>query len=194
MDTAPKAGERTLDEVKKEVLRRAGQHSPFEGVRKVDVEKIVGGLTSLDKDHWAERWSAVGLEYEGKADALAKQGGAGKEIADTYMLAFNYCSLGRYPAATTPGKKEAYRHSLRMFHKAARYFDPPLRGRRVFLRRTEAHRISPGSRRAWRSRPWSCTGAAWTCGRRTASTRTRSCTGSVSRPSPWTCPAWASIR
>ena len=74
MDTAPKAGERTLDEVKKEVLRRAGQHSPFEGVRKDDVEKIVGGLTSLDKDHWAERWSAVGLEYEGKADALAKQG------------------------------------------------------------------------------------------------------------------------
>ncbi|HZM43957.1 MAG TPA: alpha/beta fold hydrolase [Burkholderiales bacterium] len=126
MDTPPKAGERTLDEVKKEVLRRAGQHSPFEGVRKIDVEKIVGGLTSLDKDHWAERWSAVGLDYEGKADALAKQGGAGKDIADIYMLAFNYCSLGRYPAATTPGKKEAYRHSLRIFRKAAKYFDPPL--------------------------------------------------------------------
>src|SRR5262249_46984640 len=126
MDTLPKAGERTLDEVKKEVLRRAGQHSPFEGVRREDVEKIVGGLTSLDKDHWAERWSAVGLEDEGKADALVKQGAAGREVADAYMLGFNYCSLGRYPAATTPGKKEAYRHSLRMFHKAAKHFDPPL--------------------------------------------------------------------
>ena len=73
MDTMTKTGERTLDEVKKEVLRRAGHHSPFEGVRQDDVEKIVAGLTSLDRDHWAERWSRVGLDYEGRADALAKQ-------------------------------------------------------------------------------------------------------------------------
>jgi dienelactone hydrolase len=126
MDTAPKAGERTLEEVRKEVLRRAGLHSPFEGVRRDDVERIMAGLASLDKDHWAEQWSRVGLQYEEKADALAKQGAGGKQIADTYMLGFNYCSLGRYPVATTPGKQEAYRHSLRMFRKAARYFDPPL--------------------------------------------------------------------
>ena len=32
MDTVPNTGgERTLDEVKKEVLRRAAHHSPFEG-------------------------------------------------------------------------------------------------------------------------------------------------------------------
>ena len=30
------------------------------------------------------------------------------------------------PVASTPGKKEAYRHSLRIFRKAAKYFDPPL--------------------------------------------------------------------
>ena len=126
MDTMPKTGERTLDEVKKEVLRRAGHHSPFEGVLRDDVEKIVAGLTSLDRDHWAGQWTKVGLDYETRGDALAKQGGDGTQIADTYMLAFNYCSLARYPVATTPGKKEAYRHSLRIFRKAARYFDPPL--------------------------------------------------------------------
>ena len=126
MDTTPKAGERTLDDVKKEVLRRAGRVSPFEEVRRDDVEKIVAGLTSLDRDHWAERWSKVGLEYEAKADALAKQNAGAKEISDTYFLAFNYCSLARYPVASTPGKREAYKHSLRMFHKAAQYFDPPL--------------------------------------------------------------------
>jgi dienelactone hydrolase len=126
MDTMPKAGERTLDEVKKEVLRRAGHHSPFEGVRRDDVERIVAALTSLDRDHWAEQWSKVGLEYEAKGDALAKQGSDAKQVGDTYMLGFNYCSLARYPVATTPGKKEAYRHSLRIFRKAAKYFDPPL--------------------------------------------------------------------
>ncbi|HKA43847.1 MAG TPA: alpha/beta fold hydrolase [Burkholderiales bacterium] len=127
MDTMPViGGERTLDEVKKEVLRRAAHHSPFEGVRRDDVEKIVGGLTSLDRDHWAEQWCKVGLAYEVRADALEKQAANGKEVGDTYFLAFNYCSLGRYPVASTPGKKEAYKHSLRMFRKAAKYFDPPL--------------------------------------------------------------------
>ena len=126
MDTAPKGGERTLDDVKKDVLRRAGQHSPFEDVRRDDVERIMAGLTSLDRDHWAEQWSRVGLEYEAKGDALAKQKAGAKAIADTYFLGFNYCSLARYPVPSTPGKKEAYRHSLRMFHKAAKYFDPPL--------------------------------------------------------------------
>jgi len=127
MDTVPNTGgERTLDEVKKEVLRRAAHHSPFEGVRRDDVEKIVAGLKNLDRDHWAEQWSKVGLDYEASGDALAKQGADGKRIGDTYFLAFNYCSLARYPVASTPGKKEAYRHSLRMFHKAAKYFDPLL--------------------------------------------------------------------
>jgi esterase FrsA len=127
MDTAPKAsGERSLEDVKKEVLRRAAHHSPFEGVRRDDVEKIVAALKNLDHDHWAAEWSKVGLEYEVRGDALAKQGAAAKQIADTYMLGFNYCSLGRYPVATSPGKQDAYRHSLRIFRKAAKHFEPPL--------------------------------------------------------------------
>ncbi|MCC7486717.1 MAG: alpha/beta hydrolase [Burkholderiales bacterium] len=127
MDLAPKSAERTLDEVKQEVLRRAARNlHPFESVRAADVEGIVGGLTSLDRDHWAQRWSNVGREHEARADELARRSAGGKEIADAYLLAFNNFSLGRYPAATTPGKKEAYRHSLRAFRKAAKYFDPPL--------------------------------------------------------------------
>src|SRR5262249_31335715 len=123
-DAAPQ--ERRLDEVKKEVLRRAAHHSPFEGVRRDDVEKIVAGLTSLDKDHWAERWCEVGLAYETRADALEKQGAAGREGGDTYYLAFNYCSRGRPPAASPPEKKEAYKPSLRISGRAEKYFDPPL--------------------------------------------------------------------
>ena len=42
------------------------------------------------------------------------------------MHAFDACRVGRYPTPNSPGKLEAYQHSLRMFRKAAKYFDPPL--------------------------------------------------------------------
>ena len=124
--TELKAQERTLDEVKKEVMRRAARINPFEGIRRADAEAIVNSLTSLDRDHWAQQWCKVGLDYEAKADELVKQNGDARQIGELYYMAFNYCRIGRYPVASTPGKKEAYRHSLRAFRKAAKYFDPPL--------------------------------------------------------------------
>ena len=120
------AQDRTLDEVKQEVLRRAGRIQPFDDVRPEDVREILDGIGSLDRDEWAGRWCRMGLAWEAKGDALAKQGVAGKQIGDAYYLAFSYCRNGRYPVDSTPGKKEAYRHSLRMFRKAAPHFDPPL--------------------------------------------------------------------
>jgi len=118
--------ERTLDEIKKEILRRSEKRlQPFNHVLREDVESIVKALTSLDKDHWAGEWSKVGLEYEKKGDELAK-GGNAKKAGETYYLAFEYCRIGRYPCASTPGKKQAYQHSLRVFRKAAKYFDVPL--------------------------------------------------------------------
>jgi esterase FrsA len=118
--------EPTLDEIKKEVLRRAGKRlQPFNHVLQQDVEKVVASLASLDKDHWAEQWCRVGLEYEKKGDVLANAGDA-KKAGETYYLAYDYCRIGRYPCASTPGKKQAYQHSLRTFRKAAKTFDVPL--------------------------------------------------------------------
>jgi esterase FrsA len=116
----------TLDEVKQEVMRRAGHIGPFQDARRDDVEEILKSLVSLDRDHWAEQWCRVGLAYEAKADELAKKGADGKQVGDAYYHAFDYCRIGRYPVASTPGKKEAYRHSVRAFRKAAKYFDPAL--------------------------------------------------------------------
>ena len=42
------------------------------------------------------------------------------------MHAFDACRVGRYPTPSSPGKLAAYQHSLRMFRKAAKHFDPPL--------------------------------------------------------------------
>jgi esterase FrsA len=117
---------RSLEEVKAELMRRAGRLSPFEDIRREDAEQVVNALTSLDRDLWAQLWSKIGLGYEAKGDARAKEGAPAHELAELYTLAFDYCRVGRYPAPSTPGKTESYRHSLRMFRKASKHFDPPL--------------------------------------------------------------------
>jgi dienelactone hydrolase len=42
------------------------------------------------------------------------------------MHGFDACRVGRYPTPNSPGKLASYQHSLRMFRKAAKHFDPPL--------------------------------------------------------------------
>jgi esterase FrsA len=117
---------RTLDEVKAELMRRAGRLNPFEDIRREDAEQVANALTSLDRDLWAELWSRIGLAYEAQGDERAKQGAPGRELASLYTLAFDYCRVGRYPAPSTPGKKASYQHSLRMFRKAAKHYEPAL--------------------------------------------------------------------
>lgn len=117
----------SLEDIKKEVLRRAGGRiSPFEAIRKEDAERVVGALTSLDRDHWAELWSKLGQEHEARADELAAAKADPHETCETYLLAFDYFRIARYPVPSTPGKQAAYRNSLRVYLKAAKYFDPPL--------------------------------------------------------------------
>ncbi len=118
--------ERTLDEVKAEVLRRAGRFSPFESVRPQDAATVMSALTSLDRDHWAAAWCKVGLAYEAEGDARAKAGAGRAELAELFLQGFDTCRVGRYPAPTSPGQLEAYRDSLRLFRKAAPYIRPSL--------------------------------------------------------------------
>ncbi len=120
------SAERTLEQVKAEILRRAGRNSPLEHITPEDAQAAVAALTSLDRDHWAAVWCEIGLRHEAEGDALLRQGADDKKIRDAWFLAYANCRTGRYPVASTPGKQEAHRHSLRCFRKAARYFDPPL--------------------------------------------------------------------
>ena len=118
---------RTLEEVKSFVMERAGKRGAFAEVKADEVRKILDNIKTLDRDEWAREWCKVGLAYEAKGDELEKKGAPGKEIADTFHHGFHYCMLARYPAPTSPGKLEAYHHSMRLFRKAAKHFDPPLR-------------------------------------------------------------------
>jgi len=124
-DTA--IGDPTLEDVKREVARRTEKHlQPFGHVLREDVDGILKSLSSLDRDQWAGAWCKVGLAYEAQGDELSRRGTSGKEIGAMLYRAYDYCRIGRYPCASTAGTKEAYRHSLRIFHKAAQYFDRPL--------------------------------------------------------------------
>src|ERR1700719_3493908 len=118
--------ERTLDEVKAEVLRRAGRFSPFESIRPQDAATVMNALTSLDRDHWAEQWCRIGLAYEKEGDVRAKAGAGRAELAELFTQGFDTCRVGRYPAPTSPGQLAAYQHSLRIFRKAAQYLEAAL--------------------------------------------------------------------
>ncbi len=117
---------RPLDEVKAEVMRRAGKINPFDHIKADEAAQILKNINSLDRDEWARAWCKVGLDYEARGDARAKAGATAKELADTYHMGFHYCMLARYPSPTSPEKLAAYHHSLRIFRKAAQHFDPPL--------------------------------------------------------------------
>lgn len=120
------ARERTLDEVKRDVLGRVGKRSPFEDATREDVAAVLHGITSLDRDHWAEQWGKMGAQHESRAEQLARDGASAQKIAEAHFCAFNYYRIGRYPVTSTPGKMAVYRHALRNFLEAARCFEPPL--------------------------------------------------------------------
>ncbi len=64
--------EKTLEEIKADILHRAGRINPFERVKKEDVEQVVRNLTSLDADLWGREWGKVGEKYEALADEQEK--------------------------------------------------------------------------------------------------------------------------
>ena len=126
LNTTTVIRERPLVEVKTEIVRRAGHWNPLDGIYAEDAAKVSAALTSLDRDEWAREWSKFGAHYEAQGDTLEKSGGAGAKCKELYELAFNYFRVARYPCAGSPGQQQAYRDSLRVFRKAARYFYPPM--------------------------------------------------------------------
>ncbi len=118
--------ERPLSEVKSEITRRAGHLNPLDGIRPEDAEQVRQALTSLDRDEWARLWSQFGAQYEAEGDALEKSAGDKAKTRERYELAFHNFRVGRYPCAGSPGQEKAYSDSVRVFRKAARYFDTPM--------------------------------------------------------------------
>ena len=116
--------EMTYNEVKQEILRRAGKVNPFERVKREDVEEVLGRLNSLDADGWGREWGRVAARYE--ARAVEQENKSGKDAGDNYYLAYEYFRIGRYPVPSSPEKMNCYHGAMRNYLKAGRYFDAPV--------------------------------------------------------------------
>jgi esterase FrsA len=118
--------EKSLEEIKADILHRAGRINPFERVKREDVEQVVQRLTGLDAELWGREWGKIGAKYEALADEQEKSGKKKKEAGVTYSLAYEYYRVGRYPVPSSPEKMNCYKGALRAFLKAAPTMEPPL--------------------------------------------------------------------
>ena len=119
------AKSRELDEIKADILRRAGRINPFERVDRGEVEELLGRLTSLDAELWGREWGKLANKYEALAEEQERQGKR-EQAGNTFYQAYEYYRIGRYPVPSSPEKKQCYQGALRAFLRAARYLDPPL--------------------------------------------------------------------
>jgi dienelactone hydrolase len=90
-----------------------------------EVERIFGNIHSLDRDEWAAAFSAVAAPYAEQARA-AEVAGDAAAAQQSYLRAYAYYRMARYPAPNSPGKRVAYERSVDMYLAAAQYLDPPL--------------------------------------------------------------------
>jgi esterase FrsA len=119
-------GARPMAEVKKELHERAKENrNPFLYTIYDEVAPVIDGLRSVDREDWAKGFGALAAPHEERAAKAEAAGDAGTALKE-YLIAYDCYHVARYPAPNSPGKLAAYRKSQENFHKAARYFDPPL--------------------------------------------------------------------
>jgi dienelactone hydrolase len=116
---------RSLEEIKADILRRAGRVNPFERTDPAEVQELLGRWTSLDPDLWGREWAKLGAKYEALGEEQEEQGKK-EEAGKSYAQAYEYYRIGRYPVPSSPEKMNCYKAALRAFLKAAPYMDPPI--------------------------------------------------------------------
>ena len=121
---------RTLEELKTEIQTRADRRAyPVALLEPADVREALGNLKSLDRDHWAAVWSAIGDRHtrDGKRSEANDRAAALKH----HKLAMEYHFFARFPLENSPGKERSYRKGLAAFADYARLLDPPLETVRI---------------------------------------------------------------
>lgn len=101
---------RTIDEVWRiwQLNARSGLH-PFAFTTYEDNERVLSRLTSLEREPWAEAYSAAARPFE----ALARQAeakGDSKLAREHYLHAHRLYRMARFPTKS-PAKCAAYRNS-----------------------------------------------------------------------------------
>ena len=118
-------GERTLDEVKEEALKRAenGMY-PMIGLDPADVREAFQSISKMDNDQWATAFMKVADRYMAEGKSLEATDAAKSSAA--YTRAWRLYSFGRWPTPASEGKKQSYARALEAFRAATKTLDPPL--------------------------------------------------------------------
>ena len=119
-------GERTLPEIKAELMRRAklGVY-PVTGISPADMQEALASIHALGKNEWGPAFIAVGDRYMAKANALVKSDPAAAD--SNYLKAWLLYSFGRWPVGWSAGRKLAYRKALVAYRDHAKFMDPPMK-------------------------------------------------------------------
>lgn len=130
MAFAQNPGERTLDEVKEEALKRAenGMY-PMIGLNPGDVREAFNSIHKMDNDEWAAAFMKVADRYMAEGKSLEASDPAKASAA--YTRAWRLYSFGRWPVPASEGKKRSYAKALEAFRAATKSFDPPIETVRI---------------------------------------------------------------
>ncbi|MDO8562851.1 MAG: alpha/beta hydrolase [Candidatus Limnocylindria bacterium] len=122
---------RSFADVRHALLERARERrNPFGRADGTEAATVLRSLTSTDAETWARAFAEVALTHEDRANAAAGAGDLDAERRET-ALAYGFLRVARYPAPTSPAKREAYRRSQDWYLRLARWSDPPLQRLRI---------------------------------------------------------------
>ncbi len=142
---------RTLAELKREVERRVlGNLPPLAGIELEDARAVLDAVTSLERDAWAQAWSAAADRHLEQAIELEPRDA--QRARREYWQAWKLFNFARWPVENTPSKKYTYPRALAAFRNHGRLLEPPLEMVRIpfenevivgYLRVPRAPRTAP---------------------------------------------------
>lgn len=125
---------RPFAEVRRALLERARERrNPFGHAHGAEAAAVLDSLASTDSEAWAHAFVEAALTHEGRANAAADAGDPAAERREA-SLAYGFLRVARYPAPTSPAKRDAYARSQEWYLRLARWADPPLERHRISFR------------------------------------------------------------
>ena len=116
--------QRSFAEVRDGLMARAKEaRNPMDFVAPETAAAVLDQLGTLERERWAEAWSAA-AEPHFAAGEKAEAAGDAAAARREYLAAFGLFRVARYPAPNSPAKLKAYRRSQEAYFKAAQFSEP----------------------------------------------------------------------
>ncbi len=115
---------RSFAEVRDALMERArAARNPMDFVAPEAAHAVLDRLGTLERERWAEAWSAP-AEQHFSAGQKADEKGDAETARREYLASFGLFRVARYPAPNSPAKMRAYRRSQDAYFKVAAFAEP----------------------------------------------------------------------